>query len=524
MPVRPLIQLVLASALSAQAPPHAEDPAREFFASGKVVRLQIDLAETGRQQLLDKPREYVECRVVVDGKETWRKVGVKLKGSAGSFRELDDKPGLTLKLDKFGEQQTFHGLHKFHLNNGVQDDTYLAEWLGHEVFTTAGLPAPRVAHARVVVDGRDLGFYVLRESFDKQFLQRCFGSRGGNLYDGGFCRDIDSDLEKDAGDGPDDHSDLRRLCDACRGDKAKLGEVVDIDAFIDFAVVEAMLGHWDGYCQNRNNFRLWIAPDGKARFLPHGMDQLLGDVDASVLRHPTAILADAVMQVPEYRQRYRERLKALLPLLQPQKLQPKLAAIASKLRPVLHSYEPQAASAFAGAVRGLQDRIAQRYKSLLAQSKAPEPLPLQFVGDKPIAVKDWRPAAESDHIALGRKQVSGKSALQLACTGRGTDLKKGAFRTSALLGQGRYRLQVMVRTDGIEAAGGADPDEVGGASLRCGDDRSEALLGDHGWQELACEFGVGEFQREVELELRLRAVAGKAAFRLDSLQLVRLGD
>ena len=74
-------------------------------------------------------------------------VALKLKGAAGSFREWDDRPALTLNMHKFNKGGTFHGLVKFHLNNSVQDETYLHELLCSELFRRAGIPAPRVTRA-----------------------------------------------------------------------------------------------------------------------------------------------------------------------------------------------------------------------------------------------------------------------------------------------------------------------------------------------------------------------------------------
>ena len=70
-------------------------------------------------------------------------------------------------------------------------------------------PATRVSHARVWLNGRDLGFYVLKEGFDKKFLGRHFPDNDGNFYDGGFCTEINSPLEKESGEGPDDLVEVR---------------------------------------------------------------------------------------------------------------------------------------------------------------------------------------------------------------------------------------------------------------------------------------------------------------------------
>ena len=140
---------------------------------------------------------------------------VKLKGAAGSYRDFDDRPCLTLNIDKYKKGQRLHGMEKFHLNNAAQDESYLSEWLGSELFRKAGIPTPRVAHVRLWINDRVLGLYVLREGFDEPFLKRSFGANDGNLYDGGFLQDIDSELEMDSGDDPDNRDDLLGLVTAC---------------------------------------------------------------------------------------------------------------------------------------------------------------------------------------------------------------------------------------------------------------------------------------------------------------------
>src|SRR6185295_6902273 len=142
-------------------------------------------------------------------------VSIKLKGSAGSFREVDDKPALTLRMDREDDDARFHGLAKFHLNNSVQDDSYLRELIASDLFRAAGVATPRVTHARVWLNERDVGLYVLKEGFDKLLVKRFFEHANGNLYDGGFCQDVDADLSKECGKGPDDRADLIALREPC---------------------------------------------------------------------------------------------------------------------------------------------------------------------------------------------------------------------------------------------------------------------------------------------------------------------
>ncbi|HNQ88228.1 MAG TPA: CotH kinase family protein [Verrucomicrobiota bacterium] len=257
----------------------ALNPGDEIFREPTVLDFHIRLAPTNRQALRQRPRDYAAATVVVNGVE-FTNVAVKLKGAAGSYRGLDDHPALTVSFAHFVENRRLFGLRRLHLNNSVQDPSYLNEYVGSELFRAAGVPTPRVAWAVVRLDGDSLGLYVLKEAFEKEFLRCHFTNPDGNLYDGGFVSDVDQELERDLGSGPADHSDLRALTAAARDDDAhrrwtNLQRVLDVECFARYAALSVMLGDWDGYPLNRNNYRVYFNPaDGRAVFFPHGLDQL----------------------------------------------------------------------------------------------------------------------------------------------------------------------------------------------------------------------------------------------------------
>src|ERR1043165_2116213 len=98
-----------------------------------VPRIRIEISRRGMDTLgqyrwawggnhADRSNVLATVR---EGDAVYRNVTVHLKGGAGSFRSLDQKPAFTLNFDKFEEGQRFHGLKKIHLNNSVQDQSYL---------------------------------------------------------------------------------------------------------------------------------------------------------------------------------------------------------------------------------------------------------------------------------------------------------------------------------------------------------------------------------------------------------------
>lgn len=511
--------LALLACVTARA---QDDPSRTLFRPGTVLELRIELDEAAVASLRTNPRSHVRA-TLHDGRTAHRDVGVKLKGAAGSFREFDDRPAFSISLDKFDSPTDFHGLRKFHLNNSVQDGTLLHEWLGSGLAGAAGVPATRVAHARVRVNERDLGMYVLKEGFDERFLQRHFGSRDAILFDGGFCQDIDADLELDEGDEATARERLAALREACAiADPAararRLAELVDVDAFVTFVALELMLGHWDGYAMNRNNYRLVFPPEGGARFLPHGMDQLFGDAEASILSMPPAIVARALLRLPDVRKKYRKRVTELLPLFAPAKLGPRIAEVVAGLRPAMARLGDEAATAHRDAVTDLEARLAARWRSLREQAAAPDPKPVATEPGRLVAVKGWHPAPESEEAQLEETRIEGVRALLLAS--RTGNPVTASWRTTVLLAPGRHRFVATVRTDSVV---GAEGDADAGVTVRVSGQAAERRIqGTARWDRIEFEFEVQNEPDDIELVVELRNASGRAWVQQDSLRVGRL--
>lgn len=463
-------------------PPDASD---ELFVRTEVLHLAIEVAPEQVEKLRENAREFVRCRLVEQDGETYDDVALKLKGAAGSFREFDDRPALTLRMSKFKKKQDFHALEKFHLNNSVQDEAYLNELLSSELFTAAGVAAPRITHARLTLNGRDVGLYVLKEGFDPKFLARHFPSADGNLYDGGFCQEIDADLERDSGKGVTDFSDLRALVAACRDGEpeqrwAGIASKLDVDAFLTFTALELMTGHWDGYCLNRNNYRVYFEPgSGKAYFLPHGMDQMFGDPNASILDWPGALIAASVMENPEWREKYRAELRKRLPLFSPaDALTKRVDEIAPRLRKALEESDPNAGPGFDERIADLKNRLTERARSLVEQMEYPDPgppgppVPLAFDGENGIELFDWEPHSESEDAGLEVVAIADeRNAYAIRCGDSGQCI--ASWRRTVLLEPGEYRFTMLARAAEIASS----PDEKGkGAGLRVSGARREAVL------------------------------------------------
>lgn len=523
-PIRRLaVALAIVVPASALAQKPAKDEAEPFFDKGPIHELRLVVPLESESALRSAPREYAQFELWVDGKKLGTG-GVKLKGAAGSFREYDDLPAFTVRLDKFDGKERLHGLEKFHLNNSVQDESRLCEWLGSEVFRSAGDPAPRVGHALVKLNDRKLGLYVLKEGVDERFLARWFGGTKGNLYDGGFCQDVDAELERDVSGGPKDRSDLAALREACHEADmtvrwAKLEPLVELAPFVRFMALEELLGHWDGYTINANNYRLFVPRGGKARFLPHGMDQLFGDPAASVLDMPFPLLSSSVMKRPEWRKLYRRELKEQLPRIDPKALARKLEPVQARLQSAFAKWDKEAARVQEERYRELLQRIAERHTFLESEIAAPEPKPLVLKPGVAVEIKNWRAHSEVDDARVEREPDDGHEWLIVGC-GASARCVAG-FRRGLLLDRGRYRLQASAHFANVEALD-EEGQPKGGVSLRISGAIADEAHSGSGRRDLTFEFEIEHETADVELVLELRAKAGSLRVPADSLRLTRL--
>lgn len=264
----------------------AEDPADSVFDPAKLHKVEITVASTYLDTLANDLDERVPCDIVYDG-ELVAGSGIRQKGN--TLVDLAKKPSFSVKFDEFDDQAKLYGLNKILLNNSKQDPSFLRSRLGSDVHLRAGIPAARVAHAQVTLNGVDKGIYVVVEAIDKDFLRTHFGEAyaEGNLYEGPCCGDFVDDidhmeLEDEKKDGRT-RDDLLALAQIIKDTPDvefadALEKRLDLGKFMKSYALEALLGHWDGFAFRANNHYIYNNPDtGLFVFLPHGMDRILED-------------------------------------------------------------------------------------------------------------------------------------------------------------------------------------------------------------------------------------------------------
>jgi hypothetical protein len=482
--------------------------------------LELEIEPQAMQRLREKPRDFVQA-VVREGSRTYSGVGVHLKGSIGTFRSVDEKADWTLDFSRFNQGQTFHGLRRIHLNNSLEDPGYLNERLGSTLFNKAGIPTPRVSHALLALNSRKLGLFVLKEGFTEDFLKLHFKTVGGDLYEPGMGVDADTLLKRNSVKAPfQGNAVLTPLEEvvtltnpAARWQKFR--ETMDVERVATFMALEIALGHRDGYCLARNNFRVYYDLDSnRLLFLPHGMDQLFGAPEAPWNPTPSGAVAKAFLGTPEGRALYRKSMENVLTnTIHPEECARNVDQWVKNIKPHLESAEFKALS---NEAQELKKRIEQRHHFLLQQMAMPEPVLFSSFG-QPGKIQGWQAAdlAPGDVADLAASP-DGVPSLHLLA-GQETTM---SWRTHILLPRGHYHVSGRVLCEEVH------PLPYGshqGAALRVvGRERPMGNdLTTRGWRVLDCEFTVEKEQDDVELVCEFRAKSGQAWFDREALQISR---
>lgn len=517
-----------ASATKPKKQKHA--PGEEIFDNKTVLPMRIEVAPSELNVLRRDDRHDVRA-TVWEGTNAYRDVGLHVKGAAGSRRGFDDKPALTLNFQKFTPEQRFHGLRKIHLNNSVQDPSYITENLCSELYRKAGVPTPRVTYATLELNGRKKGFYVVKEGFTKDMLGIYFKNPHGNLYDGGFLHEITDQLERDSGGDDDvkDWSDLKALAKAAQmpdiNDRFDaMCKVLDMDRFATFCALQIITWDWDGYVMNRNNYRVYHDLDtGRMVFLPHGMDQMFWETSHYPIPRPNkfnGLVANKMIETPQGRKLYRQRFgEVFTNIFQIEMMTNRVDELATLiLAHVGNTNEVK------GQIKVVRDRIIAQHANFEKRLSEPEPKPLVFASGI-ASITNWTiPLTPRDpaNAIRDRVQVDGRMALHIQTTNKMTNTS-ASWRADVLLAQGNYRLEVLAKVSGVVSL--MNTNKGGGAGIRHSGirkPRENKLEGNSSWEKLDYEFDVKAEEQEIQLLCELRATEGEVWFDEKSFRLVKV--
>lgn len=174
--------------------------------------------------------EYSACSVVIDN-EAYKNVAIRAKGNTSLTQVAsygNDRYSFKIEFDHYDSTKNYYGLDKLCLNNIIQDNTYMKDYLCYQMMAYYGVDAPLCSFVYITVNGEDWGLYLAVEGVEDAFLERNYGADYGNLYKpdsqsagGGMNGETGENEDGNAGGSQKDNENMERPNDMQLPDSAK---------------------------------------------------------------------------------------------------------------------------------------------------------------------------------------------------------------------------------------------------------------------------------------------------------------
>lgn len=260
-------------------------------------------------------------------------VGVRLRGNTS---RNNPKKSFKIKFKEF-DGDKFVGLKKFNLKANNNDPSQLREHISLQLYREAGVAAARSHYTKVFLNGEYMGLYLNVEQIDDEFLDSRYDTEDGNLYKCAWGATLESNndfynddlYELETQKKANDRSKLEHLATVLEHSTdnefaEKITEVFNVENYLKQLAIETVIGHWDGYSYNQNNFYLFENPTTqKIEFIPYDLDNTFGIDWLSVdwgrrnienWFHPSQArpLTKRILHVTEFHEKYLAEIRTLI--------------------------------------------------------------------------------------------------------------------------------------------------------------------------------------------------------------------
>ncbi len=482
----------------------------ELFGNG-IGQVDLVLTASASNSLVHATRKYAPGILIINGQSS--PVEVRLKGSS-TFQGINRNPNLTVRFGSGQESSSTNKPKKLHLNNNFNDDSGLRYFLASRVFRTLGVPCPQVGLVRLTIGGRKAGIYSVVEGVDKQFLKKWFGDSKGNLYQ---WQKVDFQEVPEQNSGTDQTlNDLKKARQAIHdGTSKRFGDAFDVKAACRYLAAEILVGNWDGYLWNCNNYRAYCQPGGLFYFVAHGLDNsfpeerpwsLTMTVRGSVGR---TLLTNAQYR-PIFLQTIRESAK--IAKENRQLLEKDIRSVANLVLQETSQYPEEKRRTVTNAVQILINSLRDRFEFVDAAFAAP-PQPGAVVFDG-LSAK-WRERADTNGVALNesnRLKVVARSRLPVSA------------RATVFLPPGKYQFEGALHAVSIK---NYDDDRYGAMLRISGEPTRKHVFGTNITESVTFPFNIVGTQlkphhlpnaEEIELVCGVEGAVGEAWFDLSTVK------
>jgi len=274
---------------------------------------------------------YREVDVEIDG-NIIEDIGVRQKGFSSHFFSPTNKKPIKLNFGKFVVDQEYDGIKRLNLANGVGDPAIVKDKIIYDMYRLHGIPAPRVAHTKIYINGTYWGIYGMIEQIDKRYLKRSFADNDGNLWKNKGNSNLlwqgtnpnSYPFELQTNETENDWTKFIDFLDfinhSSNSDfEEHIEDIFDLDEYLRILAVDILTNNWDSYIDHGRNWYLYHEPKtDKMHWLPWDHNFAFdrgpnGEGDFYIiLNNPQKILIHRILQVPDFRTRYLDYMCEML--------------------------------------------------------------------------------------------------------------------------------------------------------------------------------------------------------------------
>jgi spore coat protein CotH len=312
----------------------------------KIMTIKIIADDNVLQKMYEnaEEEEYISVDVKING-TLIKNCGFRTKGSTSyQVVKASDNPtrfSYRLELDYFVKNQSYDGVKKFYINNGLLDPTYIKEMVGYDIYEKAGVKTPKRALSELIINEKNDGIYTIVEIPEEDFLERNYGSSYGIIYKVKITEKVAPNNEEDLLYKDDNiesylpiyncekfgrvftKTDASNLISSIKAytNNENLEEYVNISDTIDYFVGSFFLPNEDSYIsESFRNF--YIYQSGKQiTLLPYDLNLYLrydNSVNKPILFYDTYKYTENkpliynILSNTEYQNEYKEKMYKLI--------------------------------------------------------------------------------------------------------------------------------------------------------------------------------------------------------------------
>jgi len=230
-------------------------------------------------------------------------IGFRLRGNTS---RASGKQSFKVSFNSFKKGRDLDGFEKLNLNGSSNDPSITRTKIAWDLMNERGVISPRANLVELYVNEEYRGVYTNVEHIDEEFIEERFGNKNGNLFKCLYPADLNykgtnpnlykeeffgrQAYELKTNEELDDYTGLAIFIQILNRSSTSefqknILEVFDVYSYLKALALETLIGHWDNYGINQNNFYLYenLEGDGRFYYIPFDLDNTLGvdffDVD-----------------------------------------------------------------------------------------------------------------------------------------------------------------------------------------------------------------------------------------------------